>query len=387
VALDPELSEAVAARANSEFLRYSQAGDFKAFAQAQADFRRALELDPSNSLAMFHYGRAMLWYDPDLALSLFEQTIQLDPMRLSAVGFAASIVSMQGRHEEGLERVRQLYEQNPERKFHTAIHVANLEYYGGNLGEAAVFLREALPRGDIGRIHLWALQMSLGDLAAARATLVAPEGDALSSALHEAAGLTMDGHYAQAFALLDRRRAEFPVTRALDVPAARLALIAAKPARARAILEPRLPDLVSLSEPINARNVLPALDLAAAWAGTGEDARADALLAQVAAFLDGPAVPRWPMFIFLRARAHALAGEPDLAQQALERAYSAGFRTTWAIDLLSHPFFYVDCIEVDPAFATVRRDPRFKSWLARVKADNAHQLEQLRARDAEKPAA
>ena len=51
VALDPGSSEALEARANSEFWRYRFAGDYAAYVAAQSDMQRAIELDPSNSWA------------------------------------------------------------------------------------------------------------------------------------------------------------------------------------------------------------------------------------------------------------------------------------------------------------------------------------------------
>jgi glycine cleavage system H lipoate-binding protein len=41
---------------------------------------------------------------------------------------------------------------------------------------------------------------------------------------------------------------------------------------------------------------------------------------------------------------------------------------------------------MDPAFAALRLHPRYQSWLARIKNDNARQLKQLKARDAARPA-
>ncbi len=155
-----------------------------------------------------------------------------------------------------------------------------------------------------------------------------------------------------AFDSLDRRRVEFEHSRILDLPTARLGLIAGEPAKALAIIKQRMPDLVAGVEPINGRNVIPALDLVTAWEAADEHAQSRQLLDRIAVFLDGPAAPRLPMFVYQRARAHALDGESELALQALDRAYADGFRTTWALDLHPQPFLYIDPIEVDPAFTT-----------------------------------
>jgi hypothetical protein len=164
-------------------------------------------------------------------------------------------------------------------------------------------------------------------------------------------------------------------------------LIAGRPVQARLIIEQRLPDLVTGVEPVNGHNVIPALDLVVAWEGAGEQSRSRELLGRISAYLDDPASPRLPMFLFLRARAHALAREPEQAMQALDRAYEAGFRTTWANDLHPQPFFYLDPVELDPAFATRRRPGYYQGWISRIRADNARQLERLKNRDAHGPAA
>jgi hypothetical protein len=192
----------------------------------------------------------------------------------------------------------------------------------------------------------------------------------------------MDGRYEDAFQLLEGQRHNFDFIRVLDLPTARMALIAGKPQQALAILKTRLPDLASGMEPVDARNVMPALDLAMALSGSGQDAAARQLLARVAAYLSGPDVPRMPFFEYQRARMQALAGEDDLAFQALDRAYETGFRNTWAVDLNPQPLLYIDALEVDPCFNSLRKDARLARWFARIAADNARQREQLRVHDA-----
>ena len=127
---------------------------------------------------------------------------------------------------------------------------------------------------------------------------------------------------------------------------------------------------------------MPALDLAAAWGRTGHDASARKLLDRIAKFASGPSVPRLPLYEFMRARMYALAGAPELALQALDRAYDAGFRTTWAVDLSPQPLLYIDPVSMDPCLESLHREPRLARWFARIAADNARQLERLRVHDA-----
>jgi hypothetical protein len=93
------------------------------------------------------------------------------------------------------------------------------------------------------------------------------------------------------------------------------------------------------------------------------------------------------LFTYLRARAHVLNDEPHLALQLLDRAYAEGFRMIWVLNLNALPLFHIDSIDEDPAFATLKANPRYRNWRERIRVDNARQLERLRAREAESPAA
>lgn len=375
VALDPESSEALLARASFEALQSRYRGDVDGYVLSQRDYRRALELDPTNSAIYYSFGRSVFWDDPDLALSLFERSVELDPLWDSALSLSALLTSTRGLHDAAHDRLQEL-----------SSHSLDPQFYGlatGVLDRELGRLDEAVPnlRGGPEGIQLWITYLSLGDRAAALKSLEDLRGNELKDILREAALHSMDGRFDEAFASLDRHCDDFPLSRLLDLPTARFALIAGHADRAKALLLRRLPDLVRGIEPVKARNVIPALDLVIAYQRTGEAARAKELLGRIIIFLDGADVPRWPMFIYLRARAHALAGEPELALRALDRAYEDGFRLVGALDLALQPLFYIDSIDSDPAFTSLGGDPRYRSWRERISIDNARQLERLKASD------
>lgn len=385
VAFDPESSEAVQARANFGIWRYRFLGDFQAYTQAHADYRRAIQLDPANYTALFDYGRAVLWHDADLAQKLFERVVELEPLARGPRGMASVALTIRGEQETARTRLQALDDPVFGGQGRDAVFFAGFEQGLGNLDATVGYTRQALTRGGVELpVWLWGLYMSLGEHELANKSLNFGDTE-LARDLSEAAALLTAGAYDAAFESLDRHRDDFGESRVLDLPAARLALIAGQPMQALAILARRLPDLFSGVEPVSARNTMPALDLAATWQATGDQARARQLLDGIAAFLDGPAAPRLPMFTYQRARAHALAGETDAALAALDRAYEAGFRTTWAVDLHPQPLLYIDSVEDDPAFSALRTNPQYQRWLARTKAANAAQLAQLDARDAEQP--
>jgi TolB-like protein len=385
VALDPESSEALIANANFEAWQSRFRGDFQAYARAQQGYRRAIEIAPSSAPAHFNYARAVEWDEPELAQRLFERAAELDPLFSQAQCRATGALHNRGLHDAARKRLQELEAQSlmsGEPVF--ALYRGMLEVRLGHLDEGLILL----PRStgvEFDLLH-WSLYLSLGDREAARQAL-GTRPDPLAAALREAALLTMDDRVAEALASLEQRRDEFPLSRALDLPVARLALTTGQAQRALPILEALLPDLARGAQPVTARNVMPALDLAAAYASTGRTAAASQLLRRISTFLDGPDVPWPPMFAYLRARAYALSGDREQTLRALDRAYAQGFRKIWAIDLHPQPFHYLDSIDMDPAFSTLRTDPRFVAWRERIAADNARQLEQLRARKRTRPVA
>lgn len=381
VALDPGSPEALQARANFRFWRHRFRGDYEAFVSAESDMRRAIELDPTNSVTFEDFGRALIWHDPEWASSLLEMAIRTDPLCVGPNVMIASLLGNRGQLEAARARCAELLERYPD-AIACNMALATLETYFGNFERAVELLRasEKFVRGAA-RIQLWSVYMSLGDRAGALQWL--DFGDLpIEKPLSAAARHAMDGHYAQAYEVLEQHRGEYPFSHLLDLPTAKFALIAGQPQQALRILEQRLPDLASGIEPIGARNVIPGLDLATAQLQTGADDQARVLLERIITYLDGPGAPRLPLFAFQSARAHALAGNPDAALHALDRAYTAGLRTTWALDLRPQSLLYIDPIAADPAFAALRDDPRFEQWFERLQADNARQRDRLRAQRA-----
>ncbi len=309
-------------------------------------------------------------------MRLYEQTAELDPHWDAALMRGAVLQSLQGSHDAARKRLLELDEWS---MLGTALPRAKIESHLGNLDKAVMLIGiDTQLRTDEGLL-LWGLLQSLGDSDDARKVLEGFCCNDVAEALRSAALLTMDRHYPEAFQTLERQRKQFPLSRVLDLPTARLALITGHGERARTLLEERLPDLASGADPVNASNVMPALDLAAAYASTGRADLARQLVARIAAFLDGHDAPRWPMFTYLRARAYVLGGSHAMALEALERAYDEGFRMLWALDLDFSPLYYLDPIDADPVFDPLRSDPRFRAWRQRIADDNAHQLDQLHA--------
>ncbi|HKU17519.1 MAG TPA: winged helix-turn-helix domain-containing protein [Steroidobacteraceae bacterium] len=376
-ALDPSSSEALQARASFAFWRSRFQDDYEAHLAGESDMQRAIGMDPASSLAFEEFGRAIFWNEPDMASSLFERAIEVDALCAAPHVLIASALGNRGQLEAARRRCTDLIARYPD-AFGCHMAIATLETYFGELVEAATHLRAIEKRiGGAARVQLWSVHMSLGDRSGAEQWLDFGKNP-FEAHLAAAARLAMDGRHDAAFELLAQHRKEYPISRLLDLPAAKFALIANEPHEALQILTERLPYLARGMEPITARNVMPALDLATAQLRTGAVKESRALLDRVAAYLDGPAALQLPLFTFQRARAHALAGEHEAALRALDRAYQQGFRTTWALDLRPQSLLYMDPIEAEPAFQSLRGDARLTRWFERLRADNAAQLARLK---------
>jgi TolB-like protein/DNA-binding winged helix-turn-helix (wHTH) protein/Tfp pilus assembly protein PilF len=380
VELDPNSSEALEARANFGFWRYRFGGDYAAYVAAQSDMQRAINIDPSNADAFDDFGRAVLWNDPDFASSLLEQSIQLDLLCTGPNIMITVLLGSRGHLQTARERCEAVLKRLPEAA-PCLMALATLDVYYGHFEPTIALMRASEKSiGGATRLQLWAVYMSLGDQAAAQKWLdFGP--NAFEKVLSDAARFATDARYEQAFQVLEQHRNEYPLSHLLDFPTARFALIAGHAPKAREILEKRLPDVVSGVEPISARNLLPALDLATAQlrTGSGEDGRR--LLARIAEYLDGPSALQLPLLTYERARVYALSGDAGAALRMLDRAYELGLRTTWALDLRPQSFLYVDPLDADPAFTALRKEPRFAHWRDRITTDNARQLAHLRTTD------
>ena len=79
---------------------------------------------------------------------------------------------------------------------------------------------------------------------------------------------------------------------------------------------------------------------------------------------------RRPQRWVARAEVHALLGERDATFAALDRAFDAGHRSKLSSAYIGIPYYGDD----NPAFASLRDDPRLARWYARIRDDNARQL-------------
>jgi TolB-like protein/Tfp pilus assembly protein PilF len=132
------------------------------------------------------------------------------------------------------------------------------------------------------------------------------------------------------------------------------------------------PELLGEDEPvIDGDNFEPAIDLALVLIKTGEQDRADLLLARSLAHLQ--TTPRLGPsgYGIADVLIYALQGKTEAALAKLRQAIDQGWRESW--------WFY---LEHDPNLDSLREEPEFQAMLEEVRADMRKQLAHVRAMEA-----
>jgi tetratricopeptide (TPR) repeat protein/DNA-binding winged helix-turn-helix (wHTH) protein len=360
--LDPELAEGYAARGMLRIMQWR-------IDEAIADLQRAIAINPNLGEA---YQRLGIAYDyagrPRDALAAYDQLLAIDPLHTNGYMRRGLILNEMGRYDDAERALARAYELQPELP-NPLWARALVRYAQGDLDGAVRYYRQAIARGpqrtDLHR-ELALLYLDLGDVEAAR------------SSVEEAArhGRATDPEVASARAFFDAftggigtlrgRAAEWrkleqtsDVTR--NVELAGLTLAAGDPAQAAALL-PSGSDRAlrntyslawSLCEPCTVAAIAAARGPAdAARRGAGQ---ADEWLETLRA-----SGYRFHGMEYGRALRAAAAGRRDEAIAALERAHAAGWRRAWMVPL-------------EPAFAPVVADPRFRSLVERIRAESAEE--------------
>jgi TolB-like protein/tetratricopeptide (TPR) repeat protein len=381
--LDPKSSEAHTSRANFAWRHYQLHGEVGGLDRAIADFQRAIELDPSNAQAHQWYGRTVLERDPDRALRLFERALELDPLMRQAQLAAAQVFADQGQYDRARGYFNDVMDRYPD---FAGVYTGagDLEWRYGHLVDARSLYRKAyeLDADPTSASFVYHTSLELGDRVTAAEWLPRIAGNTYLEFAIEAAQLCIEGKYPQALEVLTRGVEQGFDEQGPGLSMAHLALIVGQPERATASLLKRYPELANDESPINRRNCDAAIALAASWQRTNRRIEADRVLRRTAVWLEGPRALRGPERQIARAQVHALLGERDQAFDALDRAFDEGHRGALAASLLGGFYGFLYRGEDNPLFESVRSDPRFSAWFARIHADNARQLAQLNNRAA-----
>ncbi len=369
--LDPTSSEAHASRANFALLDYGRRGDATALDRALGDYRRAIELDPANAQAYHWYGIALEEQDPGAALRALERALELDPLMRQAQLAVANLYFDRGQYSKAREGLQQVIDRYPD--FSGAYRAAgDLEYHSGHLIEARARHMKSygLEPDAFGAATVYVISVELGDRAAAAEWAQRIAGVAMFDLVGEGVQLSLQSQYPQAVEIFRRALPRFMGDPWYSLMTSHLELLAGQPERAVAVLLERSPELTT--EPVAIANCDAAIALATGLQRTRRSGEAERLLRRVAAWLDSEPAPRRPQKWVARAEVHALLGEREQVFETLDHAFELGHRSTLSSAYIAVPYPGED----NPAFASVRNDPRFTAWYARIRADNARQLAQ-----------
>jgi tetratricopeptide (TPR) repeat protein len=129
------------------------------------------------------------------------------------------------------------------------------------------------------------------------------------------------------------------------------------------------PELLSEEKPgVDYFNHRAAIDLALVLLRTGEQERADLLLSEGLAYVQGSQRLGWYGYNIGDVEIYALQGETEKALVALRQAVDSGWRFDWRYHL-----------ERNPNLDSIRDEPAFQAMLKDVQADIANQLARVRA--------
>ena len=107
IRLDPGFAAAYAGKADARMFRYWDTGAHDDIAQARVAIRKAIEMDPESSYAHAVQCRLLGSYDWDFVGAEAEcrRAVELDPHNHTARGELAFVISTRGRRDEGLEEM------------------------------------------------------------------------------------------------------------------------------------------------------------------------------------------------------------------------------------------------------------------------------------------
>ncbi|MCE3286083.1 MAG: Bacterial transcriptional activator domain, partial [Steroidobacteraceae bacterium] len=364
---------------------------YEDLATAEADYRRGLELSPNS--AKGHHGLAVVLYETpsrrDEALAMLDRARKLDPLRPAYDVTRAVFLLYERADVRGADDLlADVLRRHPDYQPALARLSEVRGFCMGRSADAIEYAERALsldPLAEEVRRGLLRFYLAVGDVAAAE--------DVVSSAPHEsivrripvlvhqrdwvAAGdAAYEGLALQTFGPKDIAlgviaiRMHARTTR--DFERARHALQAASHVQWDVTGSPLLPDRPGLrEEAIGLADVLVAM-------GRGLEGRRllAVILERMRREIDGGRSEYW--YRITHSLALAVNDDPEAALAMLQRAVSSRYA-------LNDWWYY---FEVEPAFASLHKDPRFTAMLETARANSVEQRRELdrRRKDGRVPA-
>jgi TolB-like protein/DNA-binding winged helix-turn-helix (wHTH) protein/Tfp pilus assembly protein PilF len=366
LALDPSLGEAYLVRAH--WIDTQE--------QAEADYRKGLELDPSNGPGLTRFGEFLARLDGrlDEARAMLDRALLIDPLSARAYYIKVNLVETPAEAEQMLLAALQIDPQ-----FTSVLkHLALMRSFQGKFAEGVMLAERAIAADPANQ---WSRQrqtaygryIELGDLAAARDVVAGSEAAGLAPFQ---VFLYLGDWRAAGEAVYDvPERLRSAYNNWLAAEAVRdLALKTGDFRRAIRFIESGGLGIAAPYE-LNPVNIYVAVPFAHLLRTNGQRAESEKVLDEALAWVNRKRDPTrdykvwWPLRRLL-ADMLALQGNRDAAVVELAEALRSGERTDW---------WYT--IERDPLWDSMRSDPRFQAIATEARAHAAAQralLEEMR---------
>jgi TolB-like protein/Tfp pilus assembly protein PilF len=362
--LDPGLADAYAVKGLLESSAWQQTRVGRGNVEAEAAFRRAIELNPNHASAYMWFAMLRDAEERDEeAIDLFQRSMELDPLGRIPYTNLPMLYAQRGQNDEAIRlwlEAMQIHPEWPMPQQYLATHLAGL----GRLDEAVAWVAQASALSDdpaAGFLNV-RLYLAFGDKEKAVALLEELPADHPFAALMEGFLLLIDSDYRQALeffsSIMDsgeyRRTKQF-----LPFVAAEVALLAGDFDKAREYTLVSQPILSEDAELKIDSFTLPAvMRLAYINQQQGDTARAQKLLrAALPVVRERPRLGWFGQGI-REVQILALLGSREDALSTLRALVDEGFRSSVLANVWN--------LDEDPYLAALRDDPRFTAILDEV---------------------
>ncbi|CAN7193077.1 tetratricopeptide repeat protein [Phenylobacterium sp. LjRoot164] len=372
--LDPQSSSAYIAKGMVAAIRFIREGSAQAEVDAEAAYKRAVDLAPRDPEALSLYGDFLAPRRPQEAVTYLRRALEVDPLdRIANNALAGSLVAT-GRLDEAEQRLRANIELFPE-FIDAKEQLGDVLIEQGRLDQAVVWYRMAAePQTDpASSIQLANLYYNLGLPAEADRALTPWTDHPVVGPVAQAVRLIIAGDFT---GLATLSRAKLAEPEADPLWHSGLALASSQLGQydqARAEWLVMSPELFTPSPKVSTRLANEAVDAAYVIDRTGDKGQARRiLLAMLAATEPKPGLRQPNGRRIARVKAYVMLEEHDRALAELRAAIDSGYRSLYDLDLFTR-------LDTYPIMAPIRGDPRFRAMIREVEADNRQMREALQS--------
>lgn len=372
--LDPQSSSAYLAKGMVAAVRFIREGSAQAEADAEAAYKRAVDLAPRDPEALSLYGDFLAPRRPQEAVTYLRRALEVDPLDRIANNALAGSLAATGRLDEAEQRLRSNIELFPE-FIDAKEQLGDVLIEQGRLDQAVVWYRMAAePLTDpASSIQLANLYYNLGLPTEADRALTPWADHPVVGPVAQAVRLIIAGDFN---GLATLSRGKLAEAEADPLWRSGLALASSQLGQydqARAEWLVMSPELFAPSPKVSTRLANEAVDAAYVIDRTGDKGQARRiLLAVLAATEPKPGLRQPNRRRIARVKAYVMLEDRDRALAELRAAIDSGYRSLYDLDLFTR-------LDAYPMMAPIRSDPRFRAMIREVEADNRQMREALQS--------